>query len=123
MATLQAGERTIAGENAPFANFVAGRTSYACARTLNGLGFTTAVLSEYNPVTRKLIYVNAGHNAPILRHANGAIETLEVGGMPLGIRSNVSYETASLELKPGDALIFFTDGVFEAFNESREEFR
>jgi sigma-B regulation protein RsbU (phosphoserine phosphatase) len=101
---------------------VARLNRYACAHSLNGLRFTTAVLSEYNPTSRKLTYVNAGHNAPILRHTNGAIETLEVGGVPLGIRSNASYETASLELKPGDALIFFTDGVVEAFNESGEEF-
>jgi serine phosphatase RsbU (regulator of sigma subunit) len=122
MATLQASLRTIAGENAPLADLVARLNLYACAHSLNGLRFTTAVLSEYNPVSRRLTYVNAGHNAPILRHANGAIETLEVGGMPLGIQPATNYETASLELKPGDALIFFTDGVVEAFNESGEEF-
>jgi serine phosphatase RsbU (regulator of sigma subunit) len=122
MATLQASLRTIAGENAPLADLVARLNRYACAHSLNGLRFTTAVLSEYNPVSRNLTYVNAGHNAPILRRANGALETLEVGGLPLGIQSGVKYETASLELKPGDALIFFTDGVVEAFNESGEEF-
>ena len=122
MATLQASLRTIAGENAPLADLVARLNLYACAHSLNGLRFTTAVLSEYNPVSRRLTYVNAGHNAPILRHANGALETLEVGGMPLGIQPATNYETASLELKSGDALIFFTDGVVEAFNESGEEF-
>ncbi len=122
MATLQASLRTIAGENGPLADLVARLNLYACAHSLNGLRFTTAVLSEYNPVSRRLTYVNAGHNAPILRHANGALETLEVGGMPLGIQPSTNYETASLELKSGDALIFFTDGVVEAFNESGEEF-
>jgi sigma-B regulation protein RsbU (phosphoserine phosphatase) len=122
MATLQASLRTIAGENAPLADLVARLNRYACAHSLNGLRFTTAVLSEYNPASRRLTYVNAGHNAPILRRANGTLETLEVGGLPLGIRLDHSYETASLELKPGDALIFFTDGVVEAFNESAEEF-
>jgi phosphoserine phosphatase RsbU/P len=122
MATLQASLRTIAGENAPLADLVARLNRYACAHSLNGLRFTTAVLGEYNTATRMLTYVNAGHNAPILRRANGAIETLEVGGVPLGIRLDRHYETASLELKPGDALIFFTDGVVEAFNESNEEF-
>ncbi len=122
MATLQASLRTIAGENAPLADLVARLNLYACAHSLNGLRFTTAVLSEYNPVSRRLTYVNAGHNAPVLRHANGALETLEVGGMPLGIQPATNYETASLELKSGDALIFFTDGVVEAFNESGEEF-
>ncbi len=122
MATLQASLRTIAGKNAPLADLVARLNRYACAHSLNGLRFTTAVLSEYNPVSRRLTYVNAGHNAPILRRASGSVETLEVGGLPLGIQSIVKYETASLELKPGDALIFFTDGVVEAFNESGEEF-
>jgi sigma-B regulation protein RsbU (phosphoserine phosphatase) len=122
MATLQASLRTIAGENAPLADLVARLNRYACAHSLNGLRFTTAVLSEYSPASRRLIYVNAGHNAPILRRANGTLETLEVGGLPLGIRLDHSYETASLELRPGDALIFFTDGVVEAFNESGEEF-
>jgi phosphoserine phosphatase RsbU/P len=122
MATLQASLRTIAGENAALADLVARLNRYACAHSLNGLRFTTAVLCEYNPVTRRLVYVNAGHNAPIFRHANGALENLEVGGLPLGIRSDEKYETASLVLAPGDALIFFTDGVVEAFNEAGEEF-
>jgi len=122
MATLQASLRTIAGENAALADLVARLNRYACAHSLNGLRFTTAVLGEYNPVSRRLVYVNAGHNAPILRRGNGAVETLEVGGLPLGIQSGETYETASLELKPGDALIFFTDGVVEAFNEEGKEF-
>jgi phosphoserine phosphatase RsbU/P len=122
MATLQASLRTIAGENAPLADLVARLNRYACAHSLNGLRFTTAVLSEYNPESRRLTYVNAGHNAPILRRANGTLESLDAGGLPLGIQSDGNYETASLELKPGDALILFTDGVVEAFNESGEEF-
>jgi len=122
MATLQASLRTIAGENAALADLVARLNRYACAHSLNGLRFTTAVLGEYNPVSRRLVYVNAGHNSPILRRANGAVETLEVGGLPLGIRSGEMYETAFLELKAGDALILFTDGVVEAFNEEGKEF-
>jgi phosphoserine phosphatase RsbU/P len=122
MATLQASLRTIAGENAPLADLVARLNRYACAHSLNGLRFTTAVLCEYNLTSRRLTYVNAGHNAPILRRANGVTEVLETGGLPLGIQSSGSYQTASVELRPGDALIFFTDGVVEAFNESGEEF-
>jgi len=122
MATLQASLRTVAVENAPLADLVARLNRYACAHSLDGRRFTTAVLGEYNPVTRRLVYVNAGHNAPILRRANGDLLQLDVGGLPLGIESNVVYETADLELKPGDVLIFFTDGVVEAFNEAGEEF-
>jgi sigma-B regulation protein RsbU (phosphoserine phosphatase) len=122
MATLQASLRTIAGDGAPLADLVARLNRYASAHSLHGERFTTAVLSEYNPQTRRLTYVNAGHNPPILRRGNGTLEKLEVGGLPLGIQSPAAYETASVDLLPGDALIFYTDGVVEAFNDRREEF-
>ncbi|HVH61879.1 MAG TPA: PP2C family protein-serine/threonine phosphatase [Candidatus Sulfotelmatobacter sp.] len=122
MATLQASLRTIAGEGVPVAELVTRLNRYASAYSLDGRRFTTAVLGEYEPASRRLTYVNAGHNAPILRRENGTLEKLESGGLPLGIKVDAAYETASLELRPGDALILFTDGVIEAFNESGEEF-
>lgn len=122
MATLQASLRTIAAEGAPLADLVARLNRYACAHSMDGRRFTTAVLCEYNPSSRRLAYVNAGHNAPVLRRANGTLEILEAGGLPLGIQLEARYETAARELRPGDALIFFTDGVVEACNESGEEF-
>ena len=122
MATLQASLRTIAGEGVSVAELITRLNNYASAYSLDGRRFTTAVLCEYDPRARRLTYVNAGHNAPILRRADGAFETLEVGGLPLGIKLGAEYQTATLELRPGDVLIFFTDGVVEAFNESGEEF-
>ena len=122
MATLQASLRTIAGEGVSVAELITRLNNYASAYSLDGRRFTTAVLCEYDPRARRLTYVNAGHNAPILRRADGAFETLEVGGLPLGIKVGAEYLTATLELRPGDALIFFTDGVIEAFNGSGEEF-
>lgn len=122
MATLQASLRTIAGERVSVAELVMRLNRYASAYSLDGRRFTTAVLCEYEPVSRRLTYVNAGHNAPILRRSNGSFETLEIGGLPLGIKIGAEYETATVELRPGDALIFFTDGVVEAFNQSGEEF-
>jgi sigma-B regulation protein RsbU (phosphoserine phosphatase) len=122
MATLQASLRTIAGDGAPLADLVARLNRYASAHSQNGQRFTTAVLCEYDPQTRVLTYVNAGHNAPILRHADGRLEKLEVGGLPLGIHSPIFYETASIQLQSGDALIFYTDGVIEAFDKELQEF-
>ena len=122
MATLQASLRTIAGEGASLADLVMRLNRYACAHSLDGRRFTTAVLAEYEPATRRLSYVNAGHNAPILRRANGDMEKLDIGGVPLGIQSAAAYETSAKDLRLGDALIFFTDGVVEAFDESGQEF-
>jgi serine phosphatase RsbU (regulator of sigma subunit) len=84
------------------------------------------VLGEYDPATKRLHYVNAGHNAPVIRRRNGngnfGIERLEVGGMPFGISPEAEYKTGTVELSSRDALILFTDGVVEAFNQSGEEF-
>ena len=123
MATFQASLRTIAGENVPLGDLVLRLNRYACAHSLDGLRFTTAVLAEYDPATRRLEYVNAGHNAPIIRrHSGTGIERLEVGGMPLGISADAQFVTGSVELARQDALILFTDGVVEAFNPKGEEF-
>jgi sigma-B regulation protein RsbU (phosphoserine phosphatase) len=122
MATLQASLRTVAGEDAPLADLVARLNRYASAHSLDGLRFTTAILGQYDPRTRRLNYVNAGHNAPILRRTDGKLEKLEVGGMPLGIASSATFETAEIDLRAGDALILYTDGVVEAFNHIGEEF-
>ena len=122
MATLQASLRTVAGEDAPLAELVARLNRYASAHSLNGLRFTTAILGQYDPGTRRLTYVNAGHNVPVLRRADGTLEKLEVGGMPLGIASSATFETADVDLRSGDALILYTDGVVEAFNHAGEEY-
>ncbi|HKT88669.1 MAG TPA: PP2C family protein-serine/threonine phosphatase, partial [Candidatus Sulfotelmatobacter sp.] len=71
---------------------------------------------------RTLDYINAGHNNPILRRANGQIERLDVGGLPYGIMPEVKYQSAQVTLAPGDWLIIFTDGLVEAENARQEEF-
>jgi len=126
MATFQASLHTIAREAVPLKELVLRLNRYACAHSLDGLRFTTAVLGEYDPATRRLTYVNAGHNAPVVRrrnaNASSGIERLEVGGIPLGISPGAAYETATVQFAPQDALILFTDGVVEAFNQGGEEF-
>ncbi|HZS72095.1 MAG TPA: PP2C family protein-serine/threonine phosphatase [Candidatus Acidoferrum sp.] len=121
MATLQASLRTIAGEGACLNDLVLRLNRYACAHSLDGRRFTTAVIAEYDSATRRLAYINAGHNAPILRRRNGDMESLDLGGLPLGIEAGAAYDAGSKEMRPGDTLIFFTDGVIEAFDERGQE--
>jgi phosphoserine phosphatase RsbU/P len=122
MATMQASLRTVAGEDAPLEVLVPRLNRYACAHSLDGRRFTTAVLGQFQPGTGALTYVNAGHNAPVLRRANGTLEELDKGGLPLGIESDAPYEIGHTVLHPGDVLIFFTDGCIEAFNAAGDEF-
>jgi serine phosphatase RsbU (regulator of sigma subunit) len=122
MATLQASLRTLASEGMPLIQLAQRLNRYACAHSLDGQRFTTAVIAEFDPATRRLAYVNAGHNAPVLRRTNGGIDRLESSALPLGIRSDATFPSASVDLAAGDALVLFTDGVVEAFNSAGEEF-
>ena len=69
-----------------------------------------------------LAYCNAGHNPPILRRRDGAIEWLREGGPVLGVLLAASYPAGAIELRPGDCLALFTGGISEAFNAAGEEF-
>jgi phosphoserine phosphatase RsbU/P len=122
MATLQASLRTIASEGLPLGELAIRLNHYACAHSLGGQRFTTAVLAEYDPATRRLSYVNAGHNSPVVRRANSSTERLESGALPLGITTEATFPSAEITLQPGDTLVLFTDGVVEAFNAAGEEF-
>ena len=85
--------------------------------------FVTVFYSVYDPATRVLTFSNGGHNPPLVVHADGSSEELELtGGIALGAVPQFEYEQASVELEPGDTVIFFTDGVTEAINASDEEF-
>jgi len=122
MATFQASLKTLSTAQVALPELAANMNRYACQNSQGGLRFTTAFLAEYDPVHRTLHYINAGHNNPILRRANGQIERLDVGGLPYGIMPEVKYESAAVTLAPGDWLIIFTDGVVEAENAQQEEY-
>lgn len=122
MATLQASLRTLSNTPSSLLQVVSGLNQYACSNSQGGTRFTTAFLAELDPAIRKLTYINAGHNAPILRRSNGSIERLETGGLPLGILLNTKYESATVSLTTNDWLLIFTDGLIEAVNTRGEEF-
>jgi sigma-B regulation protein RsbU (phosphoserine phosphatase) len=122
MATMQASLHTIASEEVPLKELVSRLNHYACAHSLDGRRFTTALIAEYHVAARRMTYVNAGHNPPILRRADGSLEKLEQGGLPLGIEPTAAFDTGAIQLQPGDALILYTDGVVEAFNAAGEDF-
>ncbi|MGH9406687.1 MAG: SpoIIE family protein phosphatase [Terriglobia bacterium] len=122
MATFQASLRTLAAAPVPLLDLVARLNQYACAHSLGGLRYTTAFFAEFDTASRTLAYVNAGHNYPMLFRAAGGFDRLETGGLPLGIRQDASYQSATLVLDPGDELVVFTDGLVEAVNEREEEF-
>jgi serine phosphatase RsbU (regulator of sigma subunit) len=121
-ATLQASLRTLAALPGTLPELVGRVNRYACEQSLQGRRFTTAFVAELEPATGALTYVNAGHNWPVLRHASGAIERLEAGGLPLGINSAVDYQFGTATLGKGDLLLIFTDGLVEAEDDKEREY-
>ena len=122
MATFQASLKTLSATPGSLTELVGRMNRYACTNSQNGRRFTTAFIAEYDPATRLLTYVNAGHNNPILRRKTGAMERLEIGGMPLGIMDDAPYASGTVTLEAGDWLVIFTDGVVEAENNAQEEY-
>ena len=84
--------------------------------------YVTAVYGVLDIKNRIFTFSNAGHNPPILRRKEGKIRHLTEGGLALGVIQNSEYKERVLNLKPGDVILFYTDGVTEAKNESGEEF-
>jgi sigma-B regulation protein RsbU (phosphoserine phosphatase) len=87
--------------------------------------YATFFYTEYDPSTRVLSYVNAGHNPPIVvRHASErcapVFERLEASGTVVGLLPECSYQQVCFEMRPGDVLVAFTDGITEAMNADGE---
>jgi len=84
--------------------------------------FVTFFLAALDPGTGRLDYVNAGHNPPLLVRAGGEVETLSDGGLVLGMFDNVVYDGGRVEIRSGDTLVIYSDGVTETWDPDGEEF-
>jgi phosphoserine phosphatase RsbU/P len=87
--------------------------------------YATFFYAQYEPATRTLSYVNAGHNPPMLfREHEGRPQVLrldEAGGCVVGLLRDFPYSQANITLELGDLLVAFTDGISEAMNRQEEE--
>ena len=120
MASLQASLRGQA---------IAGKENLACLMTnVNRLVFeastpsryATFFYAEFDPRTRELSYVNAGHNPPFILRGREVIRLGE-GGPVVGLLPGARYEQAVCCMLPGDVLILFTDGITEAMTKADDE--
>ncbi len=84
--------------------------------------FVTLFYAELDSKTGSLAFLNAGHNPPLIVHAGGTMEQLASGGLPLGIMSDAEFREGGTQLRPGDVLVIYSDGVSEAVNANGEEF-
>ncbi len=83
--------------------------------------FVTCFYAILDPKSGKLRYANAGHDLPYQR-VNGEVEELLATGMPLGLMPGMCYEEREVSIGPGESILFYSDGLVEAHNATREMF-
>jgi serine phosphatase RsbU (regulator of sigma subunit) len=85
--------------------------------------FVTCLYAVLDPLTGRLRYANAGHVAPLRRHAtDGRVDQLRARGMPLGLMPGSAYEEKEATLGFGETVLFYSDGLVEAHDPSRQMF-
>jgi sigma-B regulation protein RsbU (phosphoserine phosphatase) len=122
MANFQATIRTLFKYQRFEMSFLMEELNKLVMKSAKGEKFITFFLAHYNAYTRKMTYVNAGHNHPILLNGR-KVTMLKDGCIGLGMLDELpSIKVGKLVLNPNTTFVLFTDGVVELENESGEQF-
>jgi len=121
MANIQASLRT---------RFALGQELSAIAEAIDrdieanspGPVYATLFMSILDPATRRMRYVNAGHNPQFILRGDGSLEKMSSTGLPVGMLAGHGYRERAVQLNAGDLLFFYTDGCVEMENEAGEMF-
>ena len=114
MANLQAnlrGQYALALEDIPR---LLRSVNYLFFKNTESNNYATTFFAVYDDETRRLRYVNCGHNPPMLLRATGELERLNANATVLGLFEEWDCSVAENQLAPGDVLVIYTDGVSEA---------
>jgi phosphoserine phosphatase RsbU/P len=121
MSSLQAAVRAFALESSPPHAICASVNRLLCGQMIAGR-FATFCFLRLEAARGTISYANAGHNPPLLVHSDGDIQRLTASGTVLGVFPDADYRTGEVELRSGDRLLLYTDGITEALNTSDDEF-
>lgn len=83
--------------------------------------YLVAIYAHWRPAEREMVIANAGHPRPVLRRG-GTVETIDIGGTPLGLFDGGDYDEVCFRMEPGDLLAVASDGVHEAENDEGEAY-
>ena len=98
------------------------RVNRTVCRNVPDNKYVTFFHASLDPASGQLAYVNAGHNPPVLVHAEGPVEALGEGGTVLGIFEAAAYTEGTAQMRPGDTLLIYSDGISETFDPEGNEF-
>ena len=122
MSNFQAGLRTLLRQGVELATIVP-ELNHLLFRNSGGEKFITAFLGIYSRRSRRLHYVNAGHNDPLLIADNGTVLPLKDGTVMLGIMEKLPLlRVGEVEIPAHSLLLMYTDGLTEVFDADGNEF-
>jgi|SRR6185437_4241740 len=121
MSNLQAAVRMLAPETAEPAALCERVNRVVSANSVPGK-FITFFYAMLDSERRRIRFTNAGHNWPVLAHADGTYEHLHTEDSVLGTEPKATFHQQELELRSGDRLLLFTDGISEACDAAGDEF-
>jgi serine phosphatase RsbU (regulator of sigma subunit)/pSer/pThr/pTyr-binding forkhead associated (FHA) protein len=121
MSSLHAAVHGQVAAKTPLVQLVTSVNEYLTENT-PGNRFITFFVTELDPATGELTFINAGHNPALIGRADGTIEQLDSSGLPLGLMAFAEYEVGKAQLNSGDVLFIYSDGVSEANNLAEDEF-
>ncbi len=101
---------------------VAQRINELMLREFNTETYLTIIYAELDLKTGKLRLVQAGHPHPVIQRANGRVEYIGNGGLPVGLIPQADFTTIEAQLLPGDRIFLYSDGITECANEAGDEF-
>ena len=126
MAAVQASLRVIVAEGLITPAQIAAKLNSFLYRSTRSESYATFFYAQFDAKARQLRYVNAGHNPPIFVRSSASSPdiTLELkdGGTIVGMFPDSEYQEQRLDIRPGDLLLAFTDGVTDAMNSNQEAF-
>ncbi|MCG8608469.1 SpoIIE family protein phosphatase [bacterium] len=121
MSNLQATLRSQAWTNTSIVECIS-KTNNILYLNTESNKFATLFYGTLSPETSVFRYVNAGHNFPFHFDQKGNVSSLEKGGIVLGLIPDCPFEEDEIELKPGELVVIYSDGVTEAENTKEELF-
>ncbi|MBN2548030.1 MAG: SpoIIE family protein phosphatase [Anaerolineales bacterium] len=126
MATARSIIRTSLDRSSSVVEGITQANRLLCSESSDGT-FITLFCARLNSDTGDFTYINAGHNPPIFYQSRssanmGNFVTLGRTGMALGVDADHTYKEQNLRVKPGDFILFYTDGVTDTFDAQEEPY-
>jgi phosphoserine phosphatase RsbU/P len=121
MSNLQAAVRAFSEGAAAPGEVCARVNRLLCGHMVSGR-FVTACYLRLDCRRHLITCANAGHNPPLLVRASGEVVRLATGGTVLGVFPDLTYEQHEIEIRRGDRLVLYTDGITEATAPDGEEY-